>query len=151
MKKLVLATVFVAIATGVLAHEGHDHATGVVRERMELMTDMGHRLVAMSKRLRANAELNRIPDDARAIHDLAVKIPALFPPGSTQYPTAAKTELWLNPDDFKEKAKSLETEADKLVRTSTADGKALRDQFRTVAFACDGCHDKYRQTGRRHE
>lgn len=33
--------------------------------------------------------------------------------------------------------------------TGTADGKALRDQFRPVAFACDACHDKYRQTGRK--
>ena len=29
-----------------LAHEGHEHATGVVRERMELMTSMGQRMLA---------------------------------------------------------------------------------------------------------
>ena len=51
------------------AHEGHEHATGVVRERMELMTDMGERLLAISKRLRANKELDRIAADARAIKD----------------------------------------------------------------------------------
>ena len=149
MKTFILATAFAAIATGVLAHEGHEHATGVVRERMELMTDMGHRLLAISKRLRANNELDRIPDDVGAIHDLAAKITPLFPPGSNQSPTAAKPALWQNPDDFKDKAKALETEAEKLTRTGTADGKALRNQFRAVAFACDACHDKYRQTGRK--
>jgi cytochrome c556 len=150
MKKLViLAALVAAAATASLAHEGHEHATGVVRERMELMTDMGHRLVAISKRLRANNELNRIPDDVRAIHDLAAKILPLFPAGSNQYPTAAKPELWKNPDDFKDKAKALEIEAEKLTQTSIADGKALRDQFRAVAFACDACHDKYRMTGRK--
>jgi cytochrome c556 len=149
MKKYILiAALAAATASAGLAHEGHEHATGVVRERMELMTDMGHRLVAMSKRLRANQELDRIPKDARAINELAGKIAPEFPPGSTQFPTAAKAAIWKNWADFSEKAKTLEAEAAKLAATSASDGKALRAQFLAVAFACDGCHDKYRASKR---
>jgi cytochrome c556 len=133
-----------AVVSAALAHEGHEHATGVVRERMELMTDMGKRLLASSKRLRANKDLDIVTSDARAIHDLASKIIALFPAGSTQAPTAAKPAVWRDWDDFAAKARNLETESEKLVNTSTKDGTALRAQFRAVGFACDACHDKYR-------
>jgi cytochrome c556 len=150
MNKFIFVVAFaLATASVVFAHEGHEHATGVVRERMELMTDLGHRLVAISKRLRANKELDRIPDDARAIGQLAVKITPIFPPGSTQAPTAAKPAVWENWADFTAKAQALASEADKLTATSAADGKALRAQFLAVAYACDECHDKYRMTGRK--
>ncbi|MGH7485145.1 MAG: c-type cytochrome, partial [bacterium] len=106
------------------------------------------RLVAMSKRLRANQNLDRIPEDARAINELAAKIPQLFPPGSTQYPTAAKAAIWQDLADFTEKAKTLTVEAKKLTATNISDAKTVRDQFRAVAYACDDCHEKYRMNKR---
>jgi cytochrome c556 len=145
MKKLIPISIFRAgMISAALAHEGHEHATGVVRERMELMTSIGQRMLASSKRLRANKDLESITNDAGAIHELASKIPTQFPPGSTQFPTAAKPAIWQEWDDFTAKAKRLETESEKLMNTNTKDGDALRAQFRAVAFACDGCHEKYR-------
>ena len=145
MTKLTLiSAIVIALSWTALAHEGHEHATGVVRERMELMTDMGKRLLAISKRLRANKELDRIGPDARAVHELARKIVEEFPPGSTQSPTAAKPVIWQQWDDFTEKAKKLQTEAEKLSKINAGDGDALRAQFRAVAYACDGCHETYR-------
>jgi cytochrome c556 len=146
MRKLSLITAMtIALAwTAAFAHKGHEHATGFVRERMELMTDMGDRLLAISKRLRANKELNRIAPDALAIKDASEKIASQFPPGSTQFPTAAKPVVWQQWNDFAEKAKKLQVEAEKLSTTSPSDGDALRSQFRAVAFACDGCHETYR-------
>jgi cytochrome c556 len=147
MNKLILSIVTAAIVSAAaLAHEGHEHATGVVRERMELMTDMGKRLLASSKRLRANKDLENVTSDAHAIHELASKVPTLFPPGSTQDPTAAKPAIWQDWDDFTAKAKNLEKESEKLMNTSAKDGDALRAQFRAVGFACDACHKKYRLT-----
>jgi cytochrome c556 len=147
MNKLVLMSVLAtAIVSAALAHEGHEHATGVVRERMELMTEMGKRLLASSKRLRANRDLEGVTSDARAIQSLALKMTALFPPGSTQSPTAAKPAVWQDWDDFSARARDLEKESEKLVNTSPKDGAALRAQFRAVAFACDACHEKYRVT-----
>src|SRR5262245_5383462 len=145
MKKLsIIGVIGIVLSYAALAHEGHEHATGVVRERMELMTDMGKRLLAISKRLRANNELDRIAPDARAIMEASGKIKSQFPAGSTQFPTAAKPVVWQQWDDFNEKVKKLQTEAGKLSTTSPTDGDALRAQFRAVAFACDGCHETYR-------
>ena len=145
MKKLsIVAAVGIVLSYAALAHEGHEHATGVVRERMELMTDMGKRLLAISKRLRANKELDRIASDARAIKEASSKITKEFPPGSTQFPTAAKPVVWQQFDDFAEKARKLQTEAEKLSKINASDVTALRSQFRTVGTACDACHETYR-------
>ena len=149
-KPILIIIVAAAVVSVALAHEGHEHATGVVRERMELMTSMGQRMLASSKRLRANKDLEGIANDARAIHELASKITAQFPPGSTQFPTAAKPAVWQDWNDFTAKAKSLETETEKLINTNIRDGDALRAQFRAVAFACDGCHEKYRVPKEKH-
>lgn len=143
-KRTLISAVGIALSCSALAHEGHEHATGVVRERMELMTDMGQRLLAISKRLRANKDLDKIAGDARAIQDMAGKIAAEFPAGSMQPPTAAKPVIWQQWDDFTEKAKKLESEVAKLLATGGADGNGLRMQFRSVAYACDGCHETYR-------
>src|SRR5262245_2357413 len=115
MKKLsVIGAIGIVLSCAALAHEGHEHATGVVRERMELMTDMGKRLLAISKRLRANKELDRISPDAGAIREASGKITAEFPPGSTQFPTAAKPVVWQQWDDFGEKVRKLQSEAEML-------------------------------------
>jgi cytochrome c556 len=147
MKKLIIILAAgAAFFSAALAHEGHEHATGVVRERIITMTSMGERLLAMSRLLRSNKNLERTADEARAIHDLAAKISSQFPAGSTQAPTAAKPAVWQDWSDFAAKAKNLEAEAEKLTQTSTTDGGALRAQFRAVARACDECHEKYRIT-----
>jgi cytochrome c556 len=52
--------------------------------------------------------------------------------------------VWQQWEDFTEKAKKLQMEAEKLSTTSPSDGDALRKQFRAVAYACDGCHETYR-------
>ena len=145
MKKLTVVTILAAIlASAAVAHEGHEHATGVVKERMILMTSMGQRLLAISKHLRANKDLASIAGDAQVIHELAAKIPSQFPPGSTQFPTAAKPAVWQQWPTFENNAKKLEAEAEKLMNAKASDGEALRAQFRAVAYACDGCHETYR-------
>jgi cytochrome c556 len=88
--------------------------------------------------------LERIGPDARAIQELAGKIASQFPPGSTQSPTAAKLVVWQQWDDFSEKAKKLQMEADKLSKINMSDVNALRSQFRIVGTACDACHETYR-------
>lgn len=138
MKPSVIVAIGIVVSYAALAHEGHEHATGVVRERMELMTDMGKRLLAISKRLRNNKELDRIAPDARAIKEASDKITSQFPSGSTQFPTAAKPVVWQQWNDFTEKAKKLEIEAEKLSTDNPADGDKLREQFRAVAFATAG-------------
>lgn len=143
---LLIAALAIAAGSMALAHEGHEHATGVVRERMILMEKMGERLLAITRRVRGNKDLEKIAADAKVIERLSSDVVSKFPPGSTQAPTAAKAAVWQQWPDFEAKAKKLQTEAQKLAQTSTADAAALRAQFRAVAFACDACHENYRVT-----
>ena len=94
MTQFILIAAFAVVLswTAALAHKGHEHATGFVRERMELMTDMGERLLAISKRLRANKELDRIAADARAIKDASGKLTSQFPPGQHPIADSGKTD-----------------------------------------------------------
>jgi cytochrome c556 len=131
-----------SLFTAALAHEGHDHATGVVKERMETMTAMDKRLKGLVQRVRYKT-FTTVADDARAIRALAAKIVAQFPPGSTQHPTAAKPEIWQTWPDFEAKAKALETESEKLMNMDIADKKATAAQVKAVSQSCDRCHDRY--------
>src|SRR4029077_10603222 len=91
----------------------HDHATGIVKERMDAMESMAKHMKAISERIKSNHDLAAIKADAEAIAALAPHIAHQFPPGSTQYPTQAKTAIWQNWPDFEKKVRALETESSK--------------------------------------
>lgn len=141
-----LALCTATFATAAFAHSGHDHgeAKGIVRERMDAMTTMGEHLLAMIRRARANKDFASVPKDARAIHDLSVKIPAQFPPGSNQHPTEAKPDIWRQWPDFTSKAKALELAIEKLLATDVRDKKAMTLQIHAVEQTCTDCHQHYR-------
>ena len=126
------------------AHQGHEHATGVVKERMELMDSMARAQKAITQRLRANLELELVKADARSIRELSEKIPSLFPPGSREHPTAAKEAVWQNWSDFEAKARATQTESGKLAATDTRDINALTAQARALSQSCGACHELYR-------
>jgi cytochrome c556 len=147
MKKQIFAiTAAASLMALAVASPGraHDHATGVVKERMESMETMGKRLKVIRDRIKAKNDLAAIKADARAIKELAPHVTHLFPPGSTAAPTQARAALWQNWPDFEKKAKALETEIAKLVEANPEDATTLAAQFRAVSQTCTDCNEKYR-------
>jgi cytochrome c556 len=140
-----------AIAVLVLAvpARSHDHATGVVKERMDMMEEMAKRMKVIRARIDTKTSLSAIREDAGSIASHAPHLVHLFPPESTQKPTDAKSAIWHNWPDFERKAAVLETESKKLMNISTDDLTALSAQFRAVLAACSGCHEKYRTKSRK--
>jgi cytochrome c556 len=136
--------ILAALMLGVAAHENHDHATGVVKERMIGMETMAKHMKAISERLRDQRDLAGIKADADAIVELASHVLHLFPKGSTQHPTQARAAIWQNWNDFERRARAVEAEGRKLASMSTGDIAALETQRRAVVRACGGCHEKYR-------
>ena len=137
-----------AIAAACLPSAAHDHATGVVKERMEMMEAMGKRMKAIRQLLDGKRDLAAIKTEADAIASSAPHIAHLFPPGSTQRPTDAKATIWKNWADFARIAAALEAESKKLVNVETGDVAALNAQFRAVSDTCGACHEKYRTKNR---
>jgi cytochrome c556 len=125
-------------------HHDHSQATGVVKERMDAMAEMGKRMKAISRRVRSSESLGKVAEDAAFIRDTATKIVPLFPAGSKQPPTEAASAIWRNLEDFEVKAKTLEQEAAKLASISGADAPATARQATAVVDACLSCHEKYR-------
>jgi cytochrome c556 len=138
-----------AIAAACLPSAAHDHATGVVKERMEMMEAMAKRLKAIRERIDGKRDLAAIKVDAEAIAAHAPHVVHLFPPGSTQKPTDARAAIWQNWSDFERKASALEVESKKLMNISADDPAALSAQARAVTEACGGCHEKYRTKRRK--
>jgi cytochrome c556 len=139
-----MGSLFVAMAAW--GHEHHDHspATGVVKERMDTMAEMGKRMKAISRRVRSGETLAKVSEDAAFIRDTATKLIPLFPAGSTQPPTEAASAIWRNFDDFAGKAKVLEREAAKLATMKGVDAPSMARQVTTVVEACSSRREKYR-------
>ena len=142
ISKTCVAVIVVCVLT--FSASSHEHATGIVKERMDLMAAIGKRMKSINAHIKEKRQLNTIKDDARAIAESAPHIAHLFPPGSTQHPTEAKTTIWQNFQDFESKAKVLEAESAKLAQLSENDFAALAAQVRTVSLTCSGCHESYR-------
>jgi cytochrome c556 len=133
-----------ALMLSVAAHEHHHHATGVVKERMVAMESMGKHWKAITDRVKDERDLAAIKADAAAIAELASHVAHLFPPGSTQHPTQARSTIWQNWPDFERRARTLETVSGKLAATDPGDAAAVAAQARALSQVCGGCHEKYR-------
>ena len=145
MRKLIRIVPIVAMAcilnSVAIAHE---HATGIVKERMDVMEEIGRRMKSINTRMKMKRDVGAINEDAKAIAERAAHIVHLFPPGSMQPPTDARSSIWKNWSDFERLAKALETESAKLAETSSGDIPALTTQVRAVSRVCNDCHEPYR-------
>jgi len=144
MKIATVALCALAIAAACLPSAAHDHATGVVKERMVMMEAMARRMKAIRERIDGRRDLAAIKADAEAIAAQAPHVVHLFPPGSTQRPTDANAAIWKNWSDFERRAVTLEAESTKLANANAGELDLLRERARTVSQACGACHEKYR-------
>jgi cytochrome c556 len=149
MKTTAIALCIAAIAAAGLPSAAHDHATGVVKERMDMMTVIDKRTRAIAQRIKTKRDLAAIKADAEAIASHAPHITHLFPAGSTQPPTRAGNAIWQNWADFESKTRALEDASRTLAATTPNDAAALGAAAAAMMGTCDACHEKYRTTGRK--
>ncbi|MCB1519134.1 MAG: cytochrome c [Hyphomicrobiaceae bacterium] len=107
-----LAVLVAVIATASANVSAHTGATGIVKERMDLMDRIGDAMKVLSgifKREHAY-DADAVAKSARTIRDHAgTAMTKLFPEGSANPPSVAKPEIWRNWKSFKALAKDLET------------------------------------------
>ena len=90
MQRAIALVCAIMLATSGLIALAHDHATGVVKERMVMMENMAKRMKAIRERIDRKRDLAAIKSDAEAIASQAPHLVHLFPPGSTMRPTDAR-------------------------------------------------------------
>jgi cytochrome c556 len=131
-------------ATIALAHEG---ATGVVKERMDLMErqkdDM--KLIGDMAKGVTPFDAAKAAEAARDIGLTSEKIPELFPEGSIEGKSEALPAIWENWDDFTAKAKDLGKAADVLASALEGGDPEWTGAFQGVSDACKACHQDYRK------
>ena len=133
------------IATGGLAF-AHGGATGIVKERMDAMTDMKNAVKTLTAIMRGETayDAGTVKKEAAVIRSHAGEaMTKLFPADSDNTNSEAKQEVWSNWDGFTALAERLETLAsqtkDKFLvalitvignskDAKTADGRELHDQ-----------------------
>ena len=130
------ATVLLLAGLLLAAHGG---ATGVVKQRMDAMVDIGRAM----KTVRDAVERSR-PDAARdaaaRIAGHARRIPTLFPDGSFNHPSEALPAISANRAAFDALALKLALAAEDLASNASASRQAATQ----LADACKQCHTRFR-------
>ena len=150
--KITITGLCIAMSCAVLAHSG---ATGIVKERMDAMKDMGKmskQITAMFKgktRFEHSALVEAA--DAFVIHGNEMK--ALFPDTHDSRmgkKTEALPKIWEDEEGFSEAVDEFIelSESLQLTVSDTQDEQVLKKAFLQTAKSCRSCHKKYRKPKR---
>lgn len=144
-RTLIAVSFLVATTTVVLAHSG---ATGIVKQRMDMMGDIGDSMKAIGTMMKGEAAYDADAAKAAAMTIVghADEIPKLFPEGSTQKPTEALPAIWENWDEFVRITEQMKSDAQQLADAAALATQAsqIRAQFGAVGKSCGSCHEKFR-------
>jgi cytochrome c556 len=147
-KRLVLSTAAISLALASLAAAQQEGAKGVVAVRQATMDANAKHMNAVKAILTEDPQLlPHVAFHAEAIAEAAEYVPEMFPPGSTQPPTAELPVIWEKPDQFKQAAERAHGLADKLAETSRGgDVPATLAAFAALGKeGCGGCHETFRK------
>lgn len=143
------ASLLVAVVAGAGVAVSHSGATGVVKERMMAMKDIGARMKVLAGMARGHAPFDAAlaKDAAGAIAAHARDIPRLFPKGSRFGPSEAVERIWIEWPMFEAEAKTLADRADALGRraATATSGADLGRAFGDIGRSCKSCHKSYRE------
>ena len=153
MLKPRIKTVLPAIAGAALlasaAALAHGGATGIVKERMDLMGSIGKQMKVIVPMMKGKSDFD--PDSyaaaARRISGHGgASMTRLFPEGSLEKPSEARPEIWKDWTEFSRLAEELGVAGAELARAaaSTTQADDLAQPFARVAKTCRDCHQAFR-------
>ncbi len=144
-----IAAVVMLPAAGALAHAG---ATGVVKERMDLMVEMAGAMKRTLGALRADAPLDgdAVTRDIRLVADHSRDMLHLFPAGSDDPPSESKPAVWQEWDAFRQLAEDSAGKAEALVRAvEFGERDAAMRRFADLGRSCGTCHSRFRASDKK--
>lgn len=141
---LLVSLGFLLIATVALAHE---EATGVVKERMDLMDSQKDAMKVIGNMVKGKTRFDAAEAAKASAHveETAGKIPELFPEGSNEHPSEAKPEIWEKWDEFEGDAEALGVAAADLTTALDGGDDGWKAKFKGVVDACKTCHKSFRE------
>jgi cytochrome c556 len=129
-----------------------ENSSTIISERQNSMRKMNRNLEAMAAVVlepSANpAEFRkRLEEHMSAIRAISRSIPEMFPEGSGDIGTRAKSEIWEDREAFENKARVLNQELDAFAEAATrGDSEELRSIYKRfdIADLCNSCHEEFR-------
>jgi cytochrome c556 len=142
------ALIFVIVAGAAGYAFAHSGAQGIVKQRMDAMSDIGKAMKTIAQMIRGQSTFDSATAQkaAKDIGHNAAQIPELFPEGSIEGPSEATPAIWENWEEFAAMAARMETAANDLAAAAQTapDGVAIAAQFGKVGKTCNSCHGKFR-------
>lgn len=145
--RIVLVALFVHSAIFASIAWAHSGATGIVKERMQLMKDIASDTKALGLAFRGKTPYDpaEIAAAAERIAEHAgTRLTALFPDGSNDHPSEASSEIWSDWERFTEIADDLRISAQRLADEASSGQTATAPLFGDVARTCKACHQDFR-------
>jgi cytochrome c556 len=144
-----VATALVLIGAVAQAQTSTPGMADVIKARQDKYKQIGRATKAIGEALKTPApSVPAIQGYAKQIDALAPQALTWFPKGSgpeAGVKTAAKAEIWLNPDEFKRDATSFSGAAHKFdIVAATGDLTQIKAQFQELGQTCKTCHQAFR-------
>lgn len=142
---LLLFVLLAMMSVQVLAHKG---ATGVVKERMDMMDEIGDNMKGMKAMVQRKQpyDAEKMAKHAESIRQVSTHIKKVFPEGSLKHPSEALPSIWKEWEKFSSVADKLTVESEKLREIAKSqDQRAVMKQFAKVGKTCRRCHTDFRK------
>ncbi len=143
-----VGVIFLAIAAGAGAAFAHGGATGVVKERMDTMSEFGKQVKTVGKMLKGGTyDPAQVSSAGEVIASHAGEaLVTLFPDDSDHSPSEASPAIWTEWSKFQAYAGDLQVAALTLkdLADDGADRKEIAGAFGALAGTCKACHEAFR-------
>lgn len=130
---------------------GHKGVTGIVKERMDAMTDIGRSMKEISRTIKApDYRPGTVVNFAARISSHADRLIGMFPAGVGHPMSEARPVIWDRKAEFDALFVELRQKARKLADTErTADRAAAETALRDMGRTCSSCHKTFRKSKKR--
>jgi len=147
---VLMPMIVAAVATGGISGvnaTAHEQATGVVKERMELMKANGKAMKALSAMVKGESPYNaaEVKMLATSIQSNSSQVPKLFPEGSLQPPTEALPTIWQDWPKFESLTRQLGETSGAVADAADGGLGTVVPAFVGLAKTCNACHTDFRK------
>ena len=148
-KKIGTTMIVLAVLSSASNVNSHSGATGVVKRRMDAMSDMADAMKAMASVVKGKQAFDHVVfiESGELIAGHSEMLPTLFPDGSIQGSSESVPKIWQQWDDFVNLSDRTKANAEELVimAENGVELRPLTKQFVKLRSSCKACHKDYRK------
>ncbi|MFT4720845.1 MAG: cytochrome c556 [Candidatus Azotimanducaceae bacterium] len=114
--------------------------------RQGMMSVVGGHMKSMGTILKGRVHASDLAYHANAMQAVSILMPSVFPEGSGKGKTKAKSDIWDEPEAFKQSMDDYVAAAKGMATAvATNDMALVGPAIKQLGGTCKGCHDDYKQ------